>query len=296
MLIQNPRFSKYLNFFLLVVFVAVCGEPVFGDSVLPSAPVADKPEVSEAVERAAALYEQFKTRDALDELQTALKIDPDNLEALVWSARAHVDLGDLIPPTGSGWQERRKKSYRKAEEYAQMAATVDPNSTWAHFYIAVAMGKIAALSSVKEQIALAHEIRARLDKSIALDPGNGYAYHVLGVWHRRMAEIGKTKRFMALVFLQGSVPKGTMDESIRYLKKAISYNPRVITHHLELAKTYKALGKRELAEKHLKTVQRLPVQFSDDRQHKQDAKILLETISQNGAKETTRRRDYTAAD
>jgi len=295
MLIQNPRFSEYLKFFL-VVFVAVCYEPVFGDSVLPSAPVADKAEVIEAVERAAALYEQFKTQDALDELRTALKTDPDNLGALVWSARAHIDLGDLIPPTGPDWQEQRKKSYRKAEEYAQRAAAVDRHSTWAHFYIAVAMGKIAALSSVKEQIALAHEIRARLDRSIALDPDNGYAYHVLGVWHRRMAEIGHTKRFMALVFLQGSVPKGTLDKSMYYLQKAISYNPRVITHHLELAKTYRALGKTELAEEHLKTVQRLPVQFSDDAQHKHEAKILLETISQNGAKKTTRRPDYTATD
>lgn len=287
MRIQNPRFSKSLNFFL-VVFVAVCCEPVFGDSVLPSAPVENKPEVREAVERAAALYEQFKTQDALEELRTALKIDPKNLEALVWSARAHIDLGDLIPPTGSGWQERRIKSYRKGEEYAHKAAKVDPNSTWAHFYIAVALGKIAALSSVKEQIALAHEIRARLDKSIALDPDNGYAYHVLGVWHRRMAEIGKTKRFMALVFLQGSVPRGSMDESIQYLKKAISYNPRVITHHLELAKTYRALGKTKLAEKQLKIVQLLPVRFSDDGQHKQDAKRLLEEINKNGSEDGTK--------
>lgn len=282
MLFSNPRISKHCNSFLLVLLIVLCAA-VFSDRGWPNIQAAEDPEVNKAVERAAALYKQFKTRDALVELERALKLDGDNLEALVWSARAYIDLGDLIPETGSDWQEKRKEKYRVAEEYAQKAAKIDPESTWAHFYMAVAMAKTAALSSVKEQIALAHEIRERVNKSIAMDPANGYAYHVLGVWHRRMAEIGGAKRFMALVFLQGSVPKGSMDKSVHYLKKAISHNPGVITHHLELAKTYKALGKTELAKEHLDKVQMLPIQFSDDGEHKRNAKSLLEELAREGA-------------
>jgi len=277
MLFSNPRISQYLNSFVLILLMVFC-EAGFSARGWAGMHAAKDPEVDNAIGRASALYKEFKTRDAVAELQRALKIDPNNLEALVWLARAQIDLGDLIPQTEADWQARRKQRYQTAEGYAQKAAKIDPKSTWAHFYAAVAMAKSAALSSVKEQIALAHEIRDRVDKSIEMDPSNGFAYHVLGVWHRRMAEIGGAKRFMALVFLQGSVPKGSMGKSVQYLKKALTYNPRVITHHLELAKTYQALGKTELAKEHLQKVETLPVQFSDDGAHKQEAKGLLEEI------------------
>lgn len=260
--------------------VVVCADGVSAVSK-PDEP--KMPEVSENIGKAAALYRQFKTHDAIRELERVLEHNPDNLEALVWSARAYIDLGDMIPEAESEWERKRKERYRTAERYAEKAVEVDPNSTWGHFYLAVAMAKIAALSSTKKQIELAHEIRERVDKSLALDPDNGYAYHLLGVWHRRMAEIGGTKRFMALVFMQGSVPHGSMEKAVHYLKKAVSYNPGVITHHLELAKTYKAIGETELAKKHLEKVQVLPIRFSDDSEHKRDARSLLQEINGNGA-------------
>jgi tetratricopeptide (TPR) repeat protein len=263
---------------IFVVLVLVCTESAFA---LAGADPPQKQEVKEAVEKAATLYRQFKTQDALKQLKRALAIDPDDPEALIWTARAYLDLGDMTPTTASDWQDKRKEYYRTAEGYAQKAMKLDPNSTWGHFYVAVAMAKIASLSSVKKQIELAYEIRKQVDKSIALDPDNGFAYHLLGVWHRRMAEIGSMKRFMALVFMQGSVPKGSMEKAVQYLKKAISYNPRVITHHLELAKTYVDLGKIKLAEKHLREVETLPVRFSDDYEHKKEAKELLEKLEKD---------------
>lgn len=266
---------------LFAVVLLVCVRAV---PAVQTVPEPKMPEVSENVERAAALYQQFKTREALAELERVLAQDPNNLEALVWSARAYIDLGDTTPEAESGWEEKRKEKYRIAETFASRAVKIDPKSTWAHFYLAVSLAKIASLSSVKEQIALAHEIRTRVDKSIALDPNNGYAYHLLGVWHRRMAEIGSMKRFVALVFMQGSVPKGSMEKAVQFLKKAVSYNPGVITHHLELAKTYKAIGETELAKEHLEKVEMLPIQFSDDGEHKRDAKSMLQELNGNGAK------------
>lgn len=239
-------------------------------------------EVAATVARAAALYEQFRSSEALVEFKKALALAPDDPEVLVWTARTHVDVGDMIPETGADWKKRRLEQYRAAERYARRAVKVDPKSTWPQFFLAVALGKIAEFSSVKQQIALAQDIRKATDTAIALDPDNGFAYHVLGVWHRRMAEINRAERLLAQLLFLGSVPAGRLDDSVRYLKKALEYNPDVINHHLELARTYQALDEPELARRHLKTVADLPIRFSDDALHKRKALQLLRDINRNG--------------
>src|SRR5439155_6032784 len=82
------------------------------------------------------------------------------------------------------------------------------------------------------------EIREAIEKAIALDPQNGFTYHVYGIWHRKMAEIGKTERLFAAVLYGRSVPKGSLDQSIDYLRKAVALDPTVIASRLELAKSY----------------------------------------------------------
>lgn len=133
-------------------------------------------------------------------------------------------------------------------------------------------------SSVSKQIDLAHEIRAEVDKAIALDPQNGFAYHILGIWNRRLAEIGLMSRFLAQTILWRSVPKGSFEKSEEYFKKALSINPDVINHRLELAKTYVAMGKWNLARRYLRSIEDLPIHYSDDQNHKEKARRLLQEI------------------
>ncbi|MFQ5849635.1 MAG: hypothetical protein ACE5JU_03485 [Candidatus Binatia bacterium] len=209
-----------------------------------------------------------------------LEFDPQNLEALSKISRAHIDLGDMIPESTPNWKNKRLEQYLIAERYARRAVSTDPNETWGHFYVAASLGKIALQSSIPKQIDLSHEIRAEAGKAIALDPNNGFAYHILGVWHRRVAEIGQMRRMLAYMLLWRSIPKGSLEKSVEHLRKAISLNPDVISHHLELAKTYRAMGKWQLARRHLRTVQELPIQFSDDAMHKKNAERLLQEIQE----------------
>ena len=238
-------------------------------------------EVAESVAKAAALYGQFKPSEALLEFEKALALAPQDPEVLVWIARTYIDIGDMIPDTVADWRKQRLKRYRKAEHFARAAVEANPKSTWPHFFLAVALGKVAEFSGIKKQIALASEIRSATDMALNLDPNNGFAYHVLGVWHRRMAEINKTERLLAQLFLLGSVPAGRLSDSVRYLKQALEHNPDIINHHLELAKTYQTLGKHDLARQHLKTVAKLPIRFSDDKTNKRKAKQLQRDISES---------------
>ena len=70
-----------------------------------------------------------------------------------------------------------------------------------------------------------------------------------------------------------------MEQSVEYLKKAITLNPTVIVSRLELARTYIAMEDWPAARSLLSSIRELPVQFSDDATHKQKAGELLEEIN-----------------
>ena len=240
----------------------------------------DGSPVSRSLQKADELYAAFKPKEALAELLKVLDSDPQNAEALSKIARVYLDFGDEIPESTPDWEAKRLKQFQIAEQYARKAVKADPSVVWGHFYVAVSLGSIASVSPVAKQIDLAGEIRSAIEKAIALDPQNGFAYHVYGVWHRKMAEIGKMSRMFASVIYGRSVPTGSMEKSIEYLNKAVTLNPTVITSRLELARSYIAVENWSSARSFLISIRGLPVQFSDDAKNKQEAEQLLEEIKE----------------
>jgi tetratricopeptide (TPR) repeat protein len=238
----------------------------------------DGSPVSRSLQKADELYAAFKFKEALAELLKVLDSDPQNAEALSKIARVYIDFGDAIPESTPDWEAKRLKQYQIAEQYARRAVKADPSVVWGHFYVAVSLGSIATVSPVAKQIDLAGEIRSAIEKAIALDPQNGFAYHVYGVWHRKMAEIGKMSRMFASVIYGRSVPTGSMEKSIEYLNRAVTLNPTVIVSRLELARSYIAVENWSLARSFLTSIRGLPAQFSDDAKNKQNAEQLLEEI------------------
>jgi tetratricopeptide (TPR) repeat protein len=238
----------------------------------------DGSEISGLLQKADALYESFQPEEALKELFKVLQMEPDHHGALSRASRAYIDIGDMVPESTPDWQKKRLKQYSIAEQYARQAIEADPDSTWGYFYVAASLGKTALLSPISKQLDLSREIRRQVEKAITLDPQNGFAYHVYGIWQRKMAEIGRMKRLFAAVLYRDSVPKGTLQKSEEYFKKAVLLNPTVIVSHWELARTYVAMQKWQLARQSLETVLELPIQFSDDHLHKKNAERLLQEI------------------
>jgi tetratricopeptide (TPR) repeat protein len=237
-------------------------------------------DIARLHKNAERLYAQFKPKDAANELQKILQRDGQNFEALAKLARAHIDIGDMISGSSQDAQDRKMKEYRTAEDYARQAIKVNPNSAWGHFYVAASLGSMAMLAPVAKQIDMAGEIRGAIEKAIALDSQNGFAYHVYGVWHRKMAEIGKASRMVVSVFYGRSIPAGSLEKSIEYLRKAVALNPTVIVSRLELARSYAAVEEWSLARHSLTAIRELPIKFSDDAKHKEKAEQLLDEIKE----------------
>jgi tetratricopeptide (TPR) repeat protein len=279
--------AQSFGFWTLIIILASPGwaaqvdEPVSPPDAETACPQCrnDSVEIAQLHKTADRLYAQFKPKEAANELLKILRADPQNFEALIKLSRAYIDLGDMIPESTSDWKERRLKDYQTAEDYARRAIKANPNSTWGHFYLGASLGLIAVVSPVARQVELAEEIRLALEKSLALDAGNGFAYHAYGVWHRKISEIGKMSRVFASVLYGRSLPEGSMEKSVEYLKKAIALNPTVIVSRLELANTYMTMEDFQAARTMLSSIRNLPVQFSDDAKHKQKAEQLLEELA-----------------
>jgi tetratricopeptide (TPR) repeat protein len=222
-------------------------------------------------------YANFDDAKALDEYLLAAKAEPANYEALWKVSRAYFDLGDLVDSKEENAAGKQKKMYLESESYAKQAIKANPDDTWGHFFLSAAMGKHALLLGKKEQINMSKRIKAEIEKAIALDNSNDLAYHALGRWHRRMAEIGGMQRFFGGM-IYGSIPKGTFEESERYFKKAIELRSDYTNHYLELGRTYLAMKKNDLAAQEFQKCLDAPIRTSKCHVYKQEAQQELDNL------------------
>ena len=219
-------------------------------------------------------YAQLNDEKALEEYLAAAQADPSNFEAAWKTCRSLIDVGDLVDVKVKANQEKQKKFYKDAEGYARKAVAINPNDTWSQFYLSAALGKYALLLGKKDQINMSKEVRTAIDKSIELDAANDLAYHALGRWQRRMAEIGGASRLVGGI-LFGKIPKGSFEESEKAFIKAIELKPDYINHHLELGRTYMALKKYDLAAQEFEKCEGLPIALAKDNAYKVEAKEEL---------------------
>lgn len=223
-------------------------------------------------------YARFDDVRALENYRLALEVEPDNYEALWKAARASIDIADVLDSEAKDTPGKQTKHFTEAESFARKAIEANPDDAWGHVFLSSAMGKRVLLLGKKEQINASKEIKGIVDKALELDPENDLAWHALGRWHRRMAEIGGAKRALGSI-LYGSIPRGSMEESEQYMKKAVELHPDLPIHHLELGRTYAALGKYALAAGSFQKALDLPKTTSKDDMVKKEAAEELAAVS-----------------
>ncbi len=220
-----------------------------------------------------SLFILYDNKGALKAYLEVLTIDTLNYDANWKGCRAYLDIGETVED-----DDERADFYQKGCDLARRATRINPEGGKGHLYLSIALGRVALDAGAKERIKLSKEIKSEVDVAIKYDPNDDTAYHVLGRWNRKLANLSWIETGFADLFL-GGVPEDASDENaVAAFKKAIELNPAHINHHLELGITYEMMDLEEEARAQYQKCLDLPKSDSDDDKYKKEAQERIEDL------------------
>ncbi len=226
-------------------------------------------DVTTLLKDAKQLETVFRDNEALVKYMEVLKLDPVNLPALCKVSELYSLLGKR-----QAKKEDQKNYFKAARSFGQQALKANANSAEANFVMALAMGRMAIISSGEEKINAVKDIRTYADRCVQLDPQNYKGYHILGRWHYEVSNLSSVEKWLVKV-TYGSLPPASMQDAINYYEKSKQINPSLLVNYLELAKIYHKKEDNAKAIELINTLLKLPNVIHDDPTVKIEAKKLL---------------------
>jgi tetratricopeptide (TPR) repeat protein len=225
------------------------------------------------LKEAQQLEAKFSDKEALHKYIEILRSQPNHFTALCKSSELHALLGRRQPT-----KEKQADYYNMAKAYAEHAIRINPAHAESNFVMAFALGRIALISSSREEkINAVKDIKTYAEKAIQLDPSHYKAYHVLGKWHYEVSDLSSVEKWLLKV-AYGSLPKSSLDMAIRNYEKSKQLNPGFLLNYLSLAKAYKRKEEDKKAIELLTAMLKLPPTSSNDATIKAEGKQLLEDL------------------
>ncbi len=212
---------------------------------------------------------KLEAAQALALYQQAEKLEPKNADVLVRIARQYRHL-----MADARSKEEKLRLGGLALDYGHRAAALGPNNSDAQLSTAISYGKMIPLQDSGDQVKCSKLIKQGAEKAIKLNPRNDLAWHIIGRWHRTVADISSFKRTMAALVYE-KLPTATNEEAVACLEKAIAINPNRLIHYIELGRAYSQMGKKAEARKYLEKGLSMPSVEKDDPEAKAAGKELL---------------------
>lgn len=227
---------------------------------------------AELVRQGDAHDTKYQPDAALQYYLPAEQLDPTNAALLVKIARQHV-----FRMPGLKSKADQLTSGRTALAYAERAVKAAPNESDSHLSVAICWGKLTPLLGNKESVAASRQIKTAAETAVRLNPRSDYAWHLLGRWHQELAQIGGLTRGLALV-VYGGLPAASHDEAVRCFEQALMLRPDRLIHHIELGRTFAAMGRIDEAQKYLQQGLAMPNKEKDDPETKQRGRATLKQL------------------
>ncbi len=223
--------------------------------------------------KALKLKTEYNYKEAFPLFQKLLKTDSAQVNYLTGASYCYTKFGFFYAP-----DPEKLNYYKTAEFLAKKAIQKNNNSADAHYTYAMALGRLNENASSKQKIANAKLIKSEVDKSIALNPKQAGAYHILGRWHRTIAGFNMIEKAMINSFFGGVPPGGSYEDAVKAFMTAITIEPAAIIHQYELAETYHEMGKDVEAKVWAKKVLEMNPVSPDDKKAKTDCEALLKKL------------------
>jgi tetratricopeptide (TPR) repeat protein len=227
-------------------------------------------DINSLLKDAQQLESAFKEPEALQKYLDVYRYQPNNLTAL-------IKISELYSMVGKhqNTKEKQKEYYRNARVYAQKALQVNAGSSDANVVMALAMGRMALISSGDDKIKAIKDVKNYSEKSIQLDPNNFKGYHVLAKWHYEVSDLNSVEKWLVKVAYE-ALPKASLDDAIKYFEKSKQLNPSFLLNYLELAKSWHRKDNNKKARELLEIMLKMPNKIAEDASIKGKGKKLLE--------------------
>jgi tetratricopeptide (TPR) repeat protein len=254
--------------------ILCCGllvESLLGRVAVAAPPPCDGAALA-AVSRGDVADEQLKTKESLTAYLEAERLGCKDATVLRKIAREYS-----LSMVDTRSHDEQRAFGEKGLAYAQRAVEAAPEDAMAQLAVAICYGRVASFLDNKTKIAYSRQVKEHVEKAIKLDPSLDYAYHVLGAWNYELAGLNPVLRVLAKL-IYGDVPAASYDDAVRNFKKAIELAPQCVAHHVELGRTYAAMGQAGLARAELNKGLALPSREKDDPDTKERAREALKKL------------------
>lgn len=167
---------------------------------------------------------------------------------------------------------------REALDYARRAVEADPDNAQARLSLAICYGRLAQVEGPRTRMEYSRRIMEEATFATRLDPRLDYAWHVLGRWHYEVATLNTALRAIAQA-VYGRLPDASLEQAADHLERAIRTGPPRVVHHIELGRTYAALGRAEEARAQFQKGLALPSKEKDDEETKKRGREALSALT-----------------
>ncbi|MDH5638111.1 MAG: tetratricopeptide repeat protein [Nitrospinota bacterium] len=246
---------------ILAVALAFCVQPALAQTAIVYIQSGDN------------LRAKFDNKRALEQYRKALKQNPKSVVAKTRLSQALVDNGEDLN------SDESEKYYTEAMDLAKEVVEANPSLGEGHYQLALATGKLALFRGGKEKVRLSREVEKSGVKALELDPDNSRGRILMGVYYREIANLNWALKMFANTFF-GGLPKGTNEEAILELNKALELDPASIRARFELGKTHEVMGNDKEAAKEYTTAINLPPTDHLDARYIAESKIALNRVGE----------------
>ncbi|HZC35253.1 MAG TPA: tetratricopeptide repeat protein, partial [Chthoniobacterales bacterium] len=255
---MNLSISKALTAFFSAVSVILTGTALAAESA------------DELIKNGDVCYAKLQAAEALRFYLPAEKIDPKNVRLLVHISREYRHL-----MSDAATQAEKRRLGGIAVDYAKRASVLGPNDADAQLAVAISYGLLQPLEGNRERIEASRIIKAAVDRTIRLDPNSDLGWHVLGRWHKALADVSSFQRMMAQAVYGEILPQSTYGEAATCFEKAIQLNPNRLMHYVELGRIYAQIGKSDDARRLITKGLAMQDTEKDDPETKRQGRELL---------------------
>jgi len=243
----------------LVLVLALVGWPCGLEGREPAKPVSENPQAQVWVDRAWATLDEEMTLPRIDEaiesLEKALALDPDNPEILVELADEYYQRGDQMPRVSKEDYRARAATFRKGLQTAEKALAIREDAG-AHYWAAVNLAASCEDQGRLRQVMIFPRLDAHMDWIQARD--RHYKYGAIArFWSRVVTRVPGV-----VVKMVGEDPNRVFSA----LEEAIRTEPRFLDNYVYKAEFYHHMGRPEDALEVLSLVLRMdPDVFPSER-------------------------------